>query len=90
MAPKIYEPPRIRRIATRRRSHLPFDAGKCLPGSTYAAYTWDHESQDWEPFAVGVSRMGLRTVIRELETDGWSELSDLIERESPAPPAPPE
>ena len=69
-----------RRIATRRRSHLPFDGGDGTPG-TYSASVWDHESQGWERVAGPVALMSLRTVIRQLEAEGWSPVSYLIEKD---------
>ena len=77
---RIYEAPKVRRITTRRRSHLPFDSGDPTPG-TYCVAIWDHETQSWEGYRSGVSLMGLRAVIRELENKGWTPVSCLIGRE---------
>ncbi|MDB5350569.1 MAG: hypothetical protein JWN86_1816 [Planctomycetota bacterium] len=76
----IHEPPPIRRISTRRRSHLPFDTSDPVAGGTYSAYTWDHEAGDWEAYRLNIGLMALRAVIRELEPY-WDTCSYLIERD---------
>lgn len=56
-------------------------------GPTYRAYTWDHEANrgrgawDNPPRYQGVTKWGLRQVIRDLRAGGWSNVSVLIERE---------
>jgi hypothetical protein len=70
-----------RRIRTPRRDHLPFDSGDPSPDGRYSACTWDHGSGRWETYRRGVTLMGLRAVLRQLESDGWSPASYLVERE---------
>jgi hypothetical protein len=47
---------------------------------SYLVSTWDHDEQEWIPFALAVSVWGLRPVILELRSQGWSEMSTLIRR----------
>lgn len=48
---------------------------------TYSASIWDHEDQCWEQRYSGITKWGLRQVIRELRDEGWSDVSALIEEE---------
>ena len=47
---------------------------------TYAVYTWDCESQDWERHRKAVRKWTLRKILRRLYLVGWSNLSVLVER----------
>jgi hypothetical protein len=49
---------------------------------TYSASIWDSEDQRWEQRYSGITKWGLRQVIRELRRKGWSDVSTLIEAES--------
>lgn len=42
---------------------------------SYTVYTWDHEEQRWDVYQSGVSRFGLRNVLRSLRGDrrSWSD-----------------
>lgn len=46
---------------------------------TYSVSTWDHETERWEGEYAGLSKWGLRGVIRELRSYGYSHVSVLIE-----------
>lgn len=46
----------------------------------YDVWTWDHEGECWERAASCHGHWELRPVIRRLLSDGWSDVSVLIER----------
>jgi hypothetical protein len=54
-----------------------------MMATTYGVFVWDHEAECWEPRHEGVSKWGLRPIIRELRSEGWSSVSVLISEEPP-------